>query len=492
VQSRYNAKMEIAGVPTVTLGYADQISFIRSVALMTGCPNIRFVDVPRIGHAEEMVATYYDRVIKALTDPLTAKEKEFGLYSPPAPPRVLFEGTIDEAQDFLQQAMLVENCRMCPIAKYTDGLPVIVPTEEKVAAMLTGTSHSPNETIITTTGLGWLMRSQAGAAIDFGQGNTATVEKAAIVAVMAGCLPQYMPVALAIATTGAGYMGYLQTSSQACTWFVVSGPIAKEIGMNAGQDALDTGNRANMTLGRFATLMYVNFGGQVGPNRSDSGNPVNSLCFAEDLDALPPGWVGFNQESTYTDPNTNARVNYMAKDSVLGKGGGWGLVTGLFSFPGYYRSLDQGTMGIARWLGVEGTPGYYNWLEAILPIIIRAMPAPSSACFIIHMNLANILYLAGFKSKAEVYQWMYDNYTIPVYDYWNSGLFDFMTDSGAAIERSSGKTYNELLAMGGTYPLHPFSASGSCLIVADSFADEHWYYNVFGGRPSSVPIDVWR
>jgi hypothetical protein len=229
--------------------------------------------------------------------------------------------------------------------------------------------------------------------------------------------------------------------------------------------------------------------------RTDSGNPIHSVMFAEDLDALPPGWVGYNEEATYYNPDTKANVNYTAKDSVLGRGGGWGLVTGLFSFPGYYRSLDQGTMGLARWLGVEGTPGYYNWMEVILPIIIRAMPAPSSGCFIIHMNLAETLYLAGFKSKAEVYKWMWENYTIPVYDYWNSGLYDFMTDGGRSTEPTSGKTYQQLLDAGGQYQLHPFGGSNymsNCLIVGDSFADEHWYYNVFGGRPSATGIDAWR
>jgi hypothetical protein len=124
------------------------------------------------------------------------------------------------------------------------------------------------------------------------------------------------------------------------------------------------------------------------------------------------------------------------------------------------------------------------------------MPSPSSGSFIIHMNLAETLYLHGFKSKAEVYKWMYDNYTLTVHDYWNSGLFDFPTDGGRAIESSSGKSYNELLETDPGYILHNFGrgpdGSGNCLVVADSFADEHWYYNVFGGRPSAYAIDNWR
>jgi len=483
--------------------YPDQGNYYQNVALNNGVPQQRWIAVPRIGTAAELVETYYSKLIKALTDPLTAKEKEKGLYSPPAPPRILFEGTLDESQDFLGQTTLVENCRMCPIAKYTDGLPVIIPTEEKVAAMLTGTSHKATETIgqaWASPAMQWgdmkIPETPAGAAITYAQKYTATVEKAAVCAVMAGCSPSYMPVVLAIASAGGGSTQCPGTSSMWPTWFVVSGPIAKEIGMNAGQESMDVGNPANMTLGRVGSLMTVNFGGCItGTVRTDSGNPIHSVCFAEDTEGNPPGWIGFNEENTHYDVATKKNVNYTAKDSVLGKGGGWGLVTGFFSFPGYYRSLNSGTMGIARYLGVEGTPGKYNWMEAILPIIVRAMPAPGSSCFILHMNLAQLLYEHGFKTKAELYKWMYDTYTIPVTQYRNSGLFDHPTNGGTAIEPTSGKSYLDLVKNDPNYQLHVFgntNPASNCVIIADSFADEHWYYSVFGGKPSGYAIDPWK
>jgi hypothetical protein len=492
--------MEKAGIPSVALQYPDQINYHKNVALKNGVPQLRYVAVPRIGTAEELVAQYIDNVIKALCDPLTAKEQEKGLYSPPAPPRVIFEGTVDEAQDYLQQTTLIENCRMCPIAKYTDGLPVIVPTEEKVAAMLTGTSHKPTETVMrvwgsaaTTTREETAMYS---AQVTYAQNYTSTVEKVAVCAVMAGCKPQYMPVALAVATAGGGATTCPGTSSMWPVWFVVSGPIAKEIGMNAGQQSMDVGNPANSTLGRVGALMTVNFGGCItGVVRTDSGNPIHSVMFAEDTEGNPPGWVGYNEENTYYDSTTKKTVSYTKKDSVLGKGGGWGLVTGLFSFPGYYRSLNSGTMGIARYLGVEGKPGKYNWMEAILPIIVRAMPAPGSSCFILHMNLAQLLYENGLKTKDELYKWMWETYTIPVTQYRNSGLFDHPTNGGTTIEPTSGKSWLDLIATDPNYQLHVFGGANyksNCVIIADSFADEHWYYSVFGGKPSAYPIDPWR
>jgi len=489
--------MEQAGIPSVSMMYADQVNFHKNVALNTGTPAVRYVTVPRIGVAEELVATYYDNIIAALTDPLTAKEQEEGLYSPPAPPRILFEGTYDESQDFLQQTVLVENCRNCPIAKYTDGLPVIIPTEEKVAEMLTGTSHDPTEVIATQlAGQGWGGITPAGRQISYAQKFTATVEKAAICAVMAGCKPEYMPVVLAIAQSGGGTTSCPGTSSMFTTIFCVSGPIAKELGMNPGQNAMDVGNPANVTLGRVGSLMSINFGGCItGLVRTDTGNMEHNVCFPEDLEGLPPGWETFAEECSYYDEESETTKNFTREDSVVGKAAGWSMVTGLFSFPGYYRSLNSGTMGIARYLGVEGIPGKYNWMEAILPLFVKMMPSPGGTLFIMHMNLAELLYEYGFKSKAEVYQWMYDTYYITVHDYHYSGLFDHATDGGNRVERTSGKTWLELIETNPDYKLHRFggsSPSSNCILVSDSFADEHWYGGIFIGRPSATPIDPWR
>jgi hypothetical protein len=469
------------------------VNFFKNIALINGCPNIRYVTVPRIGTPSEMVATYYDNIIQALTEPLTAEEEGgAGLYSPPAPPRVLIEGTLDECHDFLQQTTLVENCRNCPIAKYTDGLPVVVPTEEKVAEMLTGTSHDPDEEIARiydapgfTIAAGGMQK--AGSSLVYSFSYTATVEKAAVCAVMAGCKPEYLPVALAIATAGGGTVYCPGTSSMASVLYMVSGPIAKEIGMNAGQNALDVGNHANMSLGRVGALMSINFGGCItGLVRTDSGNLIHSTCFPEDLDGLPPGWVGFNEEATYSMEGET--VNYTKDESVIAKIGGQSFSTGLLSFPGYYRSLNAGQMGLARMLGVEGVPGKYNWMEAICPVLAKMYPSPGGAFWILHMNLADLLYEHGFKSKAEVYQWLYDSYFVTVEEYYNTGLWEFMV-AVMPIERTSGKTWYELLETDPDYKLHVFGRN--CIVVSDSFADEHWYFSS-GGPPTAYPIDPWR
>jgi len=458
--------------------------------------------VPRIGQPEEMVATYYDKIAKALCDPLTGKEKESGLYSPPAPARLLFEGTSDEAQDFLQQTTLIDNCRMCPIAKYTDGLPVIIPTEEKVAAMLTGTSHKATETIgqpFASPAMQWgdmkIPETPAGAAITYAQKYTATVEKVAVCAVMAGCKPQYLPACLAIAVLGGASTNCPGTSSMVATWFVMSGPYCKEIGMNSGQESMDVGNPANTTLGRVGSLMTVNFGSCItGTSRTDSGNPIHSVCFPEDSDGLPPGWIGLNEESTHYDVTAKANVNYKKTESVIGKLGAQWFGVNWSTYPGYFRTLNTGQMGIARMLGVEGKPGHYNWLEYVVPKFIQATYQVGNITFIVHDNLATMLYESGFKTKEEIYKWLYDNYTITITQHYNTGLWEFPYDDGRAIEPTSGKTWNELLQTQPDFKLHPCGGSNyknNCVIIGDSFADEH-YYMLPSGRPGTTSIDAWK
>ena len=67
------------------------------------------------------------------------------MYTPPPNPRIVFTGTLDDAQSFYQKTSPMNSCENCPIATMTDGLPIIIPTEDAVKAMEAGTSHSPNE-----------------------------------------------------------------------------------------------------------------------------------------------------------------------------------------------------------------------------------------------------------------------------------------------------------------------------------------------------------
>jgi len=160
----------------------------------------------------------------------------------------------------------------CFARGWSDGLPVVPPTRERVLRMLSGTTRDPGEII------GMVPPDLA----------PCTVEKVAINAVMAGCRPEYMPVVLAAVEAALidefGMHGILCTTMFCGPLVIVNGPIAKAIGMNSGVNALGQGNRANATIGRALQLVIRNVGGgRPGEvDRAALGTPGKyTFCFAE-------------------------------------------------------------------------------------------------------------------------------------------------------------------------------------------------------------------
>ena len=156
---------------------------------------------------------------------------------------------------------------------WTDGLPVLPPTEKKVRAMLDYIKRDPQESL---------------GVISPGEG-VATIEKVAINAVMAGCKPEYLPVVLAaveaVLDPAFTMHGVLATTMFVGPVVVVNGPIRRQIGMNAKGNALGQGNRANATIGRAVQLVIRNIGGgrPQEVDRATLGNPGKyTYCFAED------------------------------------------------------------------------------------------------------------------------------------------------------------------------------------------------------------------
>ncbi len=155
---------------------------------------------------------------------------------------------------------------------FSDGLPLVPPTPERVLRMLGGTRRSSKEIVAE-------MPPNMG---------DATIEKIAINAVMAGCKPEYLPVVIAaieaVCTDEFNIHGVMATTMGASPVLVVNGPIRDRIGMNSGLMALGTGNRANATIGRAVRLAIRNIGGSKpgGTDRSTLGSPMKfTMCFAE-------------------------------------------------------------------------------------------------------------------------------------------------------------------------------------------------------------------
>ena len=155
---------------------------------------------------------------------------------------------------------------------FSDGLPVIPPTPERVLRMLSGTKRDSQDVIAQ-------MPPNMG---------EVTVEKVAINCVLAGCKPEYMPIVMAaveaVVTDDFNIHGVMATTMGASPVLVVNGPIRDRVGMNSGIGALGQGNRANATIGRALRLIIRNIGGAKpgGTERSTLGNPMKfTMCFAE-------------------------------------------------------------------------------------------------------------------------------------------------------------------------------------------------------------------
>jgi hypothetical protein len=168
---------------------------------------------------------------------------------------------------------------------WTDGLPIVAPTEESVLACLRAADLSPGDLV----------------GVEPVRQRSITAEKVAINAVMAGCLPMYLPVVVAILRAMCHERFNLHGSSAStggsAPFIVVNGPVRTAIGMNATHNAFGNGNRANATIGRAVRLVVTNvlgyLPGQV--DRSTLGHPGKfTFCLAEDEDDSP--WTPLAQE----------------------------------------------------------------------------------------------------------------------------------------------------------------------------------------------------
>jgi hypothetical protein len=141
---------------------------------------------------------------------------------------------------------------------WSDGLPIVPPTEARVRAMLEGAKLDPTRQI-------GFVRDRA---------VSITAEKVAINAVMAGCRPEYLPVVVAavegIADPRWSYHGPGTSTGGAAVLMIVNGPIARELDINAGDNLFGPGWRANLTIGRAVRLVMRNVCGSL-PGLLDRG-----------------------------------------------------------------------------------------------------------------------------------------------------------------------------------------------------------------------------
>jgi len=237
-----------------------------------------------ISEIEEGVTAAMKEVVEGLTRPLSPEEKS-PKQKTGKTPRVAFKGSLQEVNQFFYRK------------GWGDGLPIIPPTEEAVAEMLTGTDLPPDHIVAKI----------------IPRNGKATIEKIAINAVMAGALPTHMPVLIATVQAFADPKSRFDTFEVSTgSWapsLTINGRIRRDIDISCSSGALSPGNIANSAIGRAVGLIVKNIGGarKAIEDMGVIGNPGKySLVIGEDEEASP--WEPLSVERGFTKEDNTLTV----------------------------------------------------------------------------------------------------------------------------------------------------------------------------------------
>ena len=365
------------GVPTVALHTDKFDRVVRSVAEVNGMPGLRqvFVPQPIMGKTPAQLRAYVDgrdpisgrpvmqEVVSGLTRPFEADElgpAEFDRGTP----RLVEPDTEDNLH-----RLFLEN-------RWTDMLPIVLPTEARVAAMLAHTRRRPDEIV-------GRMRST-----HFREYWAYTVEKVAVNAVMAGARPEYFPVILALAATGVTARS--SSSSAMAAMAVVNGPVRHELEMNAGTGAMGPYNHANATIGRAYGLLSQNGQGGSVPGLSYMGNQgnnyaYNSVTFAENEERSP--WEPFHVQH-----------GVRAEESAV--------------------SVFSGVRATSFTLGLRER----YWREHVRNLLRGIDPNGPPTLLLDPIAARQFVDRGGFIKKDALLDWIHDNARMPAGEYWDYQL----------------------------------------------------------------------
>ncbi len=430
-------------VPTVAVHTDIFQRVTRSVTRVNGMPRMRQVYVPQpvMGKSAAELRAYIDgpdpttgrpvmqEVIEGLTAPLEAEEAK-GVGFDRSTPRLVEPAS--EAD--LQQLFLDRN--------WTDKLPIVLPTEARVEEMLRHTSHRPDEVVghMRPTG--------------FREYWEYSVEKVAVNAVMAGCRPEYFPVVLALAASGASARG--STTSSAAAMAVVNGPVRHEIGMNWGIGAMGPYNHANATIGRAWGLLSQNLQGGSEPGLTYLGSQgnnyaYNSICFAENEERSP--WTPFHTQH-----------GMQADESAVSAFGGC-------------RSTAF-TLGLRERF----------WREHVRNML-RGMDPHNSPVFLLDpITARQFIDRGGFDTKEKLIDWAYHNAQMPAGEYWDYQLIQNYVYPRATFGEEPYATKlkappDEMIPMFRPEEIHVVVVGG----------ETNGYWRIMGaGYNRTVSVDAWR
>jgi hypothetical protein len=431
--------LEQAGVPSIAVHTHVFARLAKATALANGMPRTRqvFVPQPVVDRTQAELRGYIEgtdpiskrpfmqEVIEGLTKPLDEDDIKGATFER-STPRLLPPGSEDELQQLFH-----EN-------HWTDYLPITLPTEERVAAMLKGTSHKPDEVV------GKLRPTSFREFWEF------TVEKVAVNAVMAGCRPEYLPVVLALAASGITAKSSSTTSMTALA--VVNGPIRTELGMNCGIGALGPYSHANATIGRAYALLSQNLQGGSVPDESYMGSLGNGLayapCFAENEERSP--WVPLHVQKGFKPTDSAVSVFFGARYMQEG-----------------YGPRDTWEERLRRQLAAGE---HFPPLLVLDPITARLLAG------------------RGINSKDELIQWCAANARLPAREFWDEQWVQTLIHplAVAGVEPFATRLKAKPDEM-----VEVFEAEDINVVVTGG--ETQGAYRIFGARYNkTVSIDSWR
>jgi hypothetical protein len=347
------------------------INDARSAASSRGIPGLRVVpeSIPSectvMDQVESGVSAVINNLIAALIEPLTEEEKT-PVREAEKPSRIIFKGDLDEINQFFYKR------------GWADGLPVMPPTEEKVAEMLKGTDLPASYLL-------------AKCPPRLGK---ATIEKIAINAVMAGALPTYMPILIAGVQALMESRYFIGQAVSGGSWapsFLINGPIRNDLNINSGVGIMSPGKIANAAIGRTMGLIVQNIAGiRIGmEGMSNYGNPGRySLVLAENEEESP--WEPLHVQQGLNKEDNAISVSHPSS-IVVTPGGGAG----------------------------DTSP------NGLLKCLCYHIPPPEGAiCFLINPTLARILANDGWNKK-DIAEFIAEFARAPLYQlpsYWVGGI----------------------------------------------------------------------
>jgi len=404
-----------------------------------GMPNLRqaYTPHPVVDQSAANLRAYVDgadaisgrpfmqEVLEGLTAPLDEADIQ-GLSFERTTPRLLAPDTEDNLE------------RVFEDNRWTDCLPIVLPTEARVEAMLKGTSHSP-DTIV-----GRLRPTVFREAWEF------TVEKVAVNAVMAGARPEYFPVILALAASGITARSSSTTSFAAIT--VVNGPIRNEIKMNSGIGAMGPYNHANATIGRAYGLLSQNLQGGSVPGDTYMGSSGN--------------WYAY----TAVLPEAEERSPWQP----------------LHVQKGFKPSESIATVFFGGWYTHAGYGPRATWKEKMRHAL-AAVEQYSPPLFVMDPIVARGFVNLGFETKEKLIDWCAENALLTAREYWDNQSIQLLRPKAVAgIE-----PYASRLKANPDDVITIYEPSDINIVVAGGETQGAWKM-ISGALRATVSIDKWR